>query len=55
MNSSEPNSANLVDQEAKKDQLSVPESLGIKPKSKPSMSKREIMEELSRKRFPWEE
>jgi hypothetical protein len=55
MNSSESNNKNLVDQEAQNDQVSVPQSLEIKPESKPTMSKREIMEELSRQRFPWEE
>ena len=55
MNPSEPNNLNSVDQEAQKDQLSVPESLEIKPEPKTTMSKREIMEELSRQRFPWEE
>jgi hypothetical protein len=55
MNPSEPNNKNLVDQEAHNDQASVSESLEIKPEPKPTMSKREIMEELSRQRFPWEE
>ncbi len=55
MNPSEPNNSNSVDQEAQNDQASVPQSLEIKPEPKPTMSKREIMEELSRQRFPWEE
>jgi len=55
MNPSEPNNKNLVDQEAQNDRVSVSESLEIKPEPKPTMSKREIMEELSRQRFPWEE
>jgi hypothetical protein len=55
MNPSEPNHANSVDQESQNDQPSVPESLEVKPEPKPTMSKREIMEELSRQRFPWEE
>ena len=55
MNSSEPNNSNSVDQEAQNDQSAAPESLETKPVPKPIMSKREIMEELSRQRFPWEE
>ena len=46
MNPFEPNNKNLVDQEAQKDQPLVPQSLEIKPEPKPTMSKREIMEEL---------
>ena len=55
MNPSEPNLANSVDQEAQNDQPSAPESFETKSEPKPTMSKREIMEELSRQRFPWEE
>jgi len=48
MNPSEPNNKNLVDQEAQNNQASVPQSHELKPELKPTMSKREIMEELSR-------
>jgi len=55
MNSSEPNNANSVDQAKEEDQSSSQFKAEIKSEPKPTMSKREIMEELSRQRFPWEE
>jgi len=55
MNSSEPNNSNSVDQEKGEEQSSSQVNAEIKPEPKPTMSKREIMEELSRQRFPWEE
>ncbi|BEI33034.1 hypothetical protein [Polynucleobacter sp. HIN5] len=55
MNPSEPNNTNSVDQEKEEDQFSSQLKAEIKSEPKPTMSKREIMEELSRQRFPWEE
>ncbi len=55
MNPSEPDNTNSIDQEKGEDQSSSQAKAEIKPEPKPSMSKREIMEELSRQRFPWEE
>lgn len=52
---SEPNNTNSINQVKEEDQSSSQAKPEIKSEPKPTMSKREIMEELSRQRFPWEE
>ena len=61
MNPSEQSNSNSANQDTQDtqdtqdDQTSASDSFEVKPEPKPTMSKREIMEELSRQRFPWEE
>lgn len=55
MNQSEHEKPNPHEQDDQKEGPSVGAHPKPLPESKPSLSKREIMEELSRQRFPWEE
>ena len=55
MNPSEQSNSNSVNQDTQDDQTSALDSFEVKPEPKLTMSKREIMEELSRQRFLWEE
>ena len=52
---SEQSNSNSANQDTQDDQTSASDSFEVKPEPKLTMSKREIMEELSRQRFPWEE
>jgi hypothetical protein len=55
MNQSEHNKTNPIELGDQKEEPSVETHSKPIADSKPTLSKREIMEELSRQRFPWEE
>ncbi len=55
MNPSEQSNSNSANQDNQDDRTSASDSFDVKPEPKPTMSKREIMEDLSRQRFLWEE
>ena len=55
MNQSEHNKTNPIEPGDQKEEPSVETYSKPIADSKPTLSKREIMEELSRQRFPWEE